>query len=503
MKTAKKLIALLLTLCMMLSLLPTAVFAEEPDEVTSGTCGETITWTLDSTGLLTLTGTGSTGNYEDSTSPLYPYADKITKVVVGEGITDLGDFLFWFMEKLTSVTLPSTLTRIGSSVFYGTGLTEVELPEGLTSIGQCAFSMSALESIALPSSLTTLSDHVFAHCKDLSEVSLSALGSIPAGTFMRCTALQEITIPKTIHAIGADAFLGCTALEQVTLIPGAQLGEGLMSIGDRAFADCAALPGIELPDSVMSIGEYAFAGCATMQELYIPAGIAQLGKHCFGYTNTDPAVEYEHQYAVIYPACAKIANAAEIPYAFVPFADDTETGTWSWASKSIYNCVAAGVIRGYPDNTFQPDKPVTRAEFVVMLYGIFKNMYPDQTVMGHPFTDAKASWYQLALSWAHTYGIVSGITETTFGPDKPISRQDVAAILYRFIKMIDEGEAPTGNLIDGFSDAASVSGYAKPAMEYCLENGILYGMSPTTLAPKATATRAQAAAFIYRTFLAE
>ena len=135
-----KLLSAILALALLLSHLAIPALAE--DEIpTSGTCGETVTWALDETGLLTISGTGPMTDYATYTeTPWYESIDPITALVIGDGVTTIGDRSFYGCEALATVTLPEGITTIGNSAFYScVGLTEVLLPQTLTAIGDYAF----------------------------------------------------------------------------------------------------------------------------------------------------------------------------------------------------------------------------------------------------------------------------------------------------------------------------------------------------------------------------
>ena len=133
---------------------------------------------------------------------------------------------------ITSITLPSGVTRIGNNAFfYCTGLTNITIPSGVTSIGSYAFrGCTGLTSITIPSGVT----------------------SIGEGVFYNCTGLTSITLPSGVTSIGDYAFSGCTGLTSITL------PSGVTSIGDSAFCDCARLTSITIPSGVTSIGANAF-----------------------------------------------------------------------------------------------------------------------------------------------------------------------------------------------------------------------------------------------------
>ncbi len=143
-----------------------------PETVASGSCGSGITWELDSLGTMTISGTGSMRNYSnDSSTPWYSYSSQIKKVVIGEGVTRIGDYSFAYCRNITEVTLPDTLKTLGLWSLAYTGITKLDVPEGVTKINERAL--------------------------------------------LGCLSLAELSLPKSLSFIGALAFNGCTGLEKV------------------------------------------------------------------------------------------------------------------------------------------------------------------------------------------------------------------------------------------------------------------------------------------------
>ena len=156
------------------------VLADDPEEsgpeiVASGYCGaegneESVSWTLDSNGLLTISGTGKMGNY--SIAPWIPNKDAIKKVVIGEGVTSIGNNAFRDCTSLISITIPDSVTSIGDEAFRAcTSLTSITIPDSVTSIGDYAFrGCTSLTSITIPDSVTSIGNDVFYGCTSLNKV---------------------------------------------------------------------------------------------------------------------------------------------------------------------------------------------------------------------------------------------------------------------------------------------------------------------------------------------
>jgi hypothetical protein len=146
-----------------------------------------------------------------------------------------------------------------------------------------------------------------------------------------------------------------------------------------------------------------------------------------------------------------------------------------------------GLMEGMSDGTFQPDGTLTRAMLVQILYN--KAGRPEVTAQEAPFTDVSLdAWYADAIVWGESTGVIEGYGDGTFGPEDYVTREQMAAMFWRY-----EGrQQPTQEVLD-FTDAAETSGWAMDALLWANENGIITGMGDGTLAPRATATRAQAA----------
>ena len=153
---------------------------------------------------------------------LYIQGVEITNLVIPEGMTSIGDWLFSGCRGLTSVTLPRTLTSIGNGTFYEcSGLTgEFVIPEGVTSIGKSTFSgCRGLTNVVIPEGVTSIGDNAFYNCKGLSGEFVIPEGVISIGiqSFSGCSGLTSVTLPSTLTSIGAYAFSDCSNLTSLTI----------------------------------------------------------------------------------------------------------------------------------------------------------------------------------------------------------------------------------------------------------------------------------------------
>lgn len=230
-------------------------------------------WNYEALGMLT-----SFGNFK--------LEGELKKVVIKDGVTNVGDYALFFLPAATQVTLPESVTsigrygiamcskltglsipkgvtEIGDFGLAGDGLTAVTLPDGLQSLGRGAFDTCAsLTNTTLPAAITAVPGKCFADCTKLLNVkyagTVTAIGDL---AFESCKALTAAPIPETVTEIGASAFTGCTALTDVT-IPA-----GVTAIPEDCFRGCTALADMKLPGTVTSVGHNAFTGCTALKDV--------------------------------------------------------------------------------------------------------------------------------------------------------------------------------------------------------------------------------------------
>jgi len=172
------------------------------------TLGDNVTGELVD-GVLTISGTGDMTDFSWNGSPLYNNTD-ITSVIIEEGVTSIGDYVFQSCFSLTSVTIPDSVTSIGTWAFSDcNSLTSVKIGSGVTSIGEGAFwNCSSLESITIPDSVTSIGGYAFSDCSSLTSVKIgSGVTSIGEGAFWNCYELSEIVnLYNGNQTIGSNAF---------------------------------------------------------------------------------------------------------------------------------------------------------------------------------------------------------------------------------------------------------------------------------------------------------
>ena len=242
MKKISKILSIILTLIMVISIIPMSTITSNAVTL-SGTCGDNVTWSYDtSTYTLTISGTGAMYDFEYNNRPWGDFKGVIKKVVINNGVTKIGDSAFNDCGSLTCITIPDSVTTIGNFAFYYcASLTGIIIPDNVTTIGDSAFSNCfGLTSITIPDGVTKISDHMF----------------------FVCTSLTSVTIPDSVTTIGDSAFYNCDSLTSVT-IP-----DGVIVIGDYAFYDCGSLTSVIIPNSITTIGDFAFYVCNSLNVVY-------------------------------------------------------------------------------------------------------------------------------------------------------------------------------------------------------------------------------------------
>lgn len=249
-------------------------------------------WNYEALGMLT-----SFGNFK--------LEGELKKVVIKDGVTNVGSYALFCLPAATQITLPDSVTRIGRygiamcskltgmSIpkgvteigdfgLAGDGLTAITLPDGLQSLGRGAFdSCTSLTNTTLPAAITAVPGKCFADCTKLLNVkyagTVTAIGDL---AFESCKSLVTAPIPATVTELGASAFNGCVALTDVTL------PAGVTAIPDGCFQGCTALADMKLPGTVTSVGHNAFTGCTALGDV-----------RCYGAPPTvEPAGAAEHSF---------------------------------------------------------------------------------------------------------------------------------------------------------------------------------------------------------------
>lgn len=176
------------------------------------------------------------------------------------------------------------------------------------------------------------------------------------------------------------------------------------------------------------------------------------------------------------------------------FAAFSDVPSDTWYSEAVSYVYDKGIMTGVSSSQFNPGAKMTRAQMCQILY----NMEGKPGTGSAAFTDvSRSDWFYNAVVWAASKGIVSGVGGNSFAPNDLLSREQTAALLYRYAQYKDYDVSGTVSL-DAFSDMAQISSWAMTAMQWAVGKDLISGTSDTTLTPGSSATRAQGAAILQR-----
>ena len=253
---SKRLISLLVAVCMMITMLPLSAVTAFAEDTSSST----------------VYGTAIVDGYK------YGYrVNADGKTVTLEGFSGLDDSHFYYVdipEKLDKYTV----TGIGDQVFWNCVLLkEVTIPQSVTSIGDSAFNVcNNLTSVTIKNAATSIGDFAFCNCHELETLKLGEnITTIGKYAFKDCHELVNVTIPDSVTSIGRGAFCSCKKLETLKLGKNIETLGGPVYLGicDGVFCDCPNLSKIIIPEKVEKIETYTFAGCPKLESITLPAGL--------------------------------------------------------------------------------------------------------------------------------------------------------------------------------------------------------------------------------------
>ena len=515
---------------------------------------------------LTITGTGAMPDFDFPNGNLAPWWNyealgmnaiseidfdikgNLKRVIIGDGVTNVGDYALFCLPAATQVTLPESVTRIGrygiamcsaltgmsipKSVteigdfgLAGNGLTAVTLPDGLQSLGRGAFDTCAsLTNTTLPAAITAVPGKCFADCTKLLNVkyagTVTAIGDL---AFESCKSLVTAPIPETVTEIGASAFTGCTALTDVTL------PAGVAAIPDGCFQGCIALKDMKLPGTVTSVGHNTFTGCTALKDV-----------RCYGAPPTvEPAGAAEHSFE---PAIVTIHYNPDPVYGWTLEADGTwqgykvsskgaclHTGYGTHENTVPATCGEAGRTETICDNcgdvvstkeipatgahTWDNGKVTTEPTattpgvrtYTCTICGQTKNEIipatggssvcpggPSCPSYGFRDVAGPADWSHEGIDYCVRRSLMVGTGVGTFSPDMACSRAQIVQILYN----LSGDKTDYGNYYLPFTDVAPGDWFYE-AVAWAYANDIVAGTSASTFAPNDVITREQMAVILY------
>ena len=476
----------------------------------------------------------------------FSWCTSLTSATIPDSVTSIGEFAFHNCKSLTSMTIPRSVVSIGYDAFgWCESLTSVTILDGVRSIGNSAFTdCKSLTSVTIPNSVTSIGRGAFSSCASLTGI------WVAEGNSHYVSDASGVLFNKD-----KTTLVQCPGAFAVYTIPGS-----VTSIGDDAFSGCASLTSVTIPDSVTSIGNYAFSCCGSLTDVYFTG--TETAWNCITIGTANDAlknanihynyVSHTHSYKAVVtaPTCTSKGYTTHTCACGDSYVDTytnalghawdsgkvtkqptaTETGiktftctrcyetktetipatgsvdvtqmftdvTKNWAYPGIQYCVTHGIMGGMGDGTFAPTGTTTRAQIVQILY----NLEGTPAVSGTtPFTDLTANWYKPAILWAYQNNVVAGTSPTTFAPDQPVTREQIAVILTQYMFHVLKMERTwTPADLSKFPDGANVSSWAKEAMQDVVALGLINGTKAPDgkvyLDPQGSAARQQVATIL-------
>ncbi len=328
----------------------------------------------------------------------------------------------------------------------------VTLEPGCTSEGEMTFTCSCGSSYTQP---IPKAEHVYA----------------PAVTEPTCTSMGYTTYTCSCGESYIANYTDAKEhdLEQTTVEPGCMVG-GYTQV---KCSDCDYCAVTQITEPT---GEHAVVTVGAVEATYIQDGYTgdQLCEHC----------------GTVIQVGRIIPMIMEVEIYFEDVPED------AWYADAVEYVVSRGLMMGVGDNLFAPDRETNRAMMVTLLYRLAGS--PDVSDIENPFTDVEEGiWYYAPVLWAYSEGVVKGVSDTLYAPDRTISREQLVTMLYRYAGEPEANEEALAAFVDG----DTVSAYARAAMSWAIEKGLIAGMKEngnSVLKPLNTATRAQIAAIFMR-----
>ena len=272
----------------------------------------------------------------------------LTSISIPSSVTSLGSLCFSGCSGLTSISIPSSVTALGGSCFSDCrGLTSITIPSSVTALsGSCFSGCSGLTSITIPSSVTSLGTNCFSFCCSLTSITIpSSVTSLGYSCFYGCRGLTSVTIPSSVTSLSDGCFSGCRGLTSIT-IP-----SSVTSLGGSCFYGCSGLTSVTIPSSVTSLGGSCFYGCSGLTSITIPSSVTSLGTNCFSgcsgletvyFKGNVPTFNYDSKTGISYTSIIKVPTEYLQDY------------------KDAFGSYYKYIYAWNPDGTGDGTKPVTQ-----------------------------------------------------------------------------------------------------------------------------------------------
>lgn len=456
--------------------------------------------------------------------------DLLETLVIPESVKYIGDEAI-SGEALKNITMPSNVEYMGKRIFFGSAYDKDanNRVDGIQYHGQYLIAGIRIgyAEIDNPDPSAPTENKQIHEWEAVGDIEIREGTTLMGVDAFEMSDITSVKFPSTLKSISKLGFYWCKNLNNV-VIPGT-----VKEIGDNAFSWCESLSNLTIEEGVEHIGEAAFFRCNNLNEVTIPKSVKQIDMHAFGwdYVN-DYDVRNENLVIKSYSGTAAeqyardngfkciLLDTGEIIEKGEPTAaaddryvceekgdkcavkrfKDLKSADGDPDHYGIEFCLDNGIMAGTGSDTFSPDSSITRAQFATMFYRLAGS---PETGESSKFTDLTQDWYKRAVAWAASNGILNGTGESTFSPDDVITREQIAAIFYRYAQSkgldmsIDDSYA-----LDSYNDFADISDYAKIPVEWCFKENVMFIYSVNgyeyAIYPKVAPSRADTATMFWK-----
>lgn len=454
--------------------------------------------------------------------------DLLETLVIPESVKYIGDEAI-SGEALKNITMPGNVEYMGKRIFFGSAFDKDanNRVDGIQYHGQYLIAGIRIgyAEIDNPDPSAPTENKQIHEWEAVGDIEIREGTTLMGVDAFEMSDITSVKFPSTLKSISKLGFYWCKNLNNV-VIPGT-----VKEIGDNAFSWCESLSNLTIEEGVEHIGEMAFFRCNSLNEVTIPRSVTQIDMQAFGWDYVDDYdVRNENLVIKCYSGTAAEQYARDNGFKCVLLdtGETIEKGEPTAAADDRYvceekgdNCAVKrfkdlrsadgdpdhygiefcldnGIMNGTGDDTFSPEDKITRAQFATMFYRFAGS---PETSENSKFSDLTQDWYKKPIAWAAANGIITGTSDATFSPDDTVTREQIAAIFYRYAKSkgldvsIDDSDITSA--LEGYNDFSDISDYAKIPVAWCFKENVMFIHSVTgyeyAIYPRVAPSRADTA----------
>lgn len=484
------------------------------------------------------------------------YGRYLKYLNLNDGLEVIKDFAINCGDVLDTLVIPDSVKYIGSEAISGEALKNITMPKNLEYMGKRIFFGSAYDAdpnnrvdgiqyhgqyliagirigyaeIDNPDPSAPTENRQIHEWEAVGDIEIREGTTLMGEDAFGMSDITSVKLPSTLKSISKLGFYWCKNLNNV-VIPG-----NVKEIGDNAFSWCESLSNLTISEGVEHIGTAAFFRCNSLNEVTIPKSVTQIDMHAFGwdYVN-DYDVRNENLVIKAYSGTAaeqyardngfkcilldtgetiekgEPTAAADDRYVCEEKGDncavkrfkDIQSADGDPNHSGIEFCLDNGIMNGTGADTFTPDGTITRGEFATMFYRLAGS---PETDGNSKFSDLTQDWYKKPVAWAAANGILNGTGNDTFSPDDVITREQIAAIFYRYAQSkgldVSIDDSGISSALEGYNDYSDISDYAKIPVAWCFKESVMFIHSVSgyeyAIYPKAAPSRADTATMFWK-----